>query len=78
MERWAGVKGATSAPQAGRLGTTPRTPQFPIGAILILLCGFLVDLITPRGFADWAFYILPVLITMRTASRRTRPGAVET
>jgi two-component system, cell cycle sensor histidine kinase and response regulator CckA len=36
-----------------------------------LLGGLVVDLITPRGYADWAFYLFAVVISMRAMSKRT-------
>jgi two-component system cell cycle sensor histidine kinase/response regulator CckA len=38
---------------------------------LILLGGFVIDLHTPRGFADWAFYLLPALLAMKAVRRQT-------
>ena len=54
--------------QSKTIGGTINPKQW-IPIALILLGGFSIDLLTPRGFADWALYILPLLLTMRTASR---------
>ncbi len=40
-----------------------RTRYFLV--LLILVLGFGADLVTPRGFTDWVFYLLAVLLAMR-------------
>jgi two-component system cell cycle sensor histidine kinase/response regulator CckA len=38
--------------------------------LVFLLLAFAYDLTTPRGFTDWAFYLLAVLLTMRIPDTR--------
>jgi two-component system cell cycle sensor histidine kinase/response regulator CckA len=45
-----------------------RTRYFLV--LLILVLGFGADLVTPRGFTDWVFYLLAVLLAMRVPDVR--------
>jgi PAS domain S-box-containing protein len=45
-----------------------RTHLFVVLVLLLMAFGF--DLITPRGFTDWVFYLLAVLLTMRIPESR--------
>ncbi len=38
--------------------------------VLLLLGGLVLDLVTPRGYSDWIFYVLAVVMAMRSLSPR--------
>jgi two-component system cell cycle sensor histidine kinase/response regulator CckA len=50
-----------------------RSPSLAFRILIptILCGGFVIDLLTPRGFADWALYLLPILLAMQRGRRRT-------
>jgi PAS domain S-box-containing protein len=45
-----------------------RTQLFIV--LFILAAGFGTDIVTPRGYTDWVFYLLAVLLAMRIPGRR--------
>lgn len=45
------------------------TPWLPAGVVLLTAAVFALDCLTPRGYAVWIFYLLPLMLTGRARAR---------